>query len=68
MINDAKLAPGLSEPPVTVEQLAHMGGGFIAYVKPMLSDEAQKLVPQVEAFPRACSSSPCSAPRARPFC
>ena len=51
MINDTKRAQGLSEAPVTVEQLAHMGGGFIAYVKPMLSEEAQKLFPQVAGIP-----------------
>ena len=51
MINDTKLVQGLSEAPVTVEQLAHMGGGFIAYAKPMLSDEAQKLFPQVAGIP-----------------
>lgn len=51
MIDDTKLAQGRSEAPVTVEQLAHMGGGHIAYVKPMLSDEAQKLFPQVAGIP-----------------
>ena len=29
------------------EQLAHLGGGSIAYVKPMLSDEVQRLFPQI---------------------
>jgi hypothetical protein len=28
-----------------------MGDGFIAYVKPMRSDEAQKLFPQVAGIP-----------------
>ncbi len=51
MINETKLAQGLSEAPVTVEQLAHMGGGYIAYVKPMRSDEARRLFPQVEGIP-----------------
>jgi hypothetical protein len=51
MIDETKLAQGLSEAPVTVEQLAHMGDGFIAYVKPMRSDEAQKLFPQVAGIP-----------------
>jgi len=51
MINDTKLAQGLSEAPVTVEQLAHMGDGLIAYVKPLLSDEAQRLFPQVAGIP-----------------
>ncbi len=36
-----------SESPVTQEQLAHLGGGSIAYVKPMLSDEVQRLFPQI---------------------
>jgi hypothetical protein len=37
--------------PVTVEQLAHLGGGHIAYVKPMASEEARKLFPDVEGIP-----------------
>ena len=36
-----------SEAPVTQEQLAHLGGGSIAYVKPMLSEEVQRLFPQI---------------------
>ena len=34
-------------PPVTPEQLAHLGGGSIAYVKPMRSEEVQRLFPQI---------------------
>ena len=37
--------------PLTTEQLAHLGGGHIAYVKPMRSEEARKLFPQVEGIP-----------------
>ncbi len=33
---------------MTAEQFAHLGGGQIAYVKPMLSEEAIRLFPQVE--------------------
>jgi len=51
MINDTKLEQGLSDAPITVEQLAHMGDGLIAYVKPLLSDEAQRLFPQVAGIP-----------------
>jgi len=51
MINDTKLERGLSDAPITVEQLAHMGDGLIAYVKPLLSDEAQRLFPQVAGIP-----------------
>ena len=51
MINETKLMQGLSDAPVTVEQLAHMGGGVIAYVKPLLSEDARKLFPQVEGIP-----------------
>lgn len=45
MIDDTKALP------VTVEQLAHLGGGHIAYVKEMPSEEARKLFPQVEGIP-----------------
>jgi len=45
MIAHAKELNG--EAPVTQEQLAHLGGGSIAYVKPMLSDEVQRLFPQI---------------------
>jgi hypothetical protein len=34
-------------PPVSEEQLAHLGGGSIAYVKPMRSEEVQRLFPQI---------------------
>jgi hypothetical protein len=34
--------------PMTPEQFAHLGGGHVAYVKPLLSEEAQRLFPQVE--------------------
>lgn len=46
MIDDTKAIS-----PVTVEQLAHLGGGHIAYVKQMPSEEARKLFPQVEGIP-----------------
>jgi hypothetical protein len=35
---------------LTVEQLAQLGGGSIAYVKPLLSEEAQRLFPQAPAL------------------
>ncbi len=33
---------------MTAEQFAHLGGGVIAYVKPMRAEEAQRLFPQIE--------------------
>ena len=36
---------------LTVEQLALLGGGHLAYVKPMQSEEARKLFPQVQGIP-----------------
>jgi hypothetical protein len=45
MIAQTKDLPGLS--PLTEEQLAHLGGGSIAYVKPMRSEEVQRLFPQI---------------------
>jgi hypothetical protein len=32
---------------MTPEQLAHLGGGLIAYVRPMKSEDAQRLFPQI---------------------
>ena len=51
MIDDTKLVQGLNDAPITVEQLSQLGDGLIAYVKPLLSDEAQKLFPQVAGIP-----------------
>jgi len=33
-------------PFITAEQLAHLGGGQVAYVKPILSEEVNRLFPQ----------------------
>ncbi len=33
---------------MTPEQFAHLGGGEVAYVKPILSDDVARLFPQVE--------------------
>ena len=35
---------------LTAEQLAHLGGGQVAYVKPMLYEEVKRLFPQVEGL------------------
>ena len=48
MIDNAK---GPAQVTLTPEQLAHLGGGHIAYVKPMRSEEARRLFPQVEGIP-----------------
>ena len=45
MVNESKQTPVL-----TVEQLAQLGGGSIAYVKPLLSEDAQRLFPQAPAL------------------
>ena len=36
--------------PLTIEQLAHLGGGQVAYVKPMRYEEVKRLFPQVEGL------------------
>ena len=36
--------------PLTAEQLAHLGGGQVAYVKPMSYEEVKRLFPQVEGL------------------
>jgi hypothetical protein len=41
--------PGLS--PMTADQFAHLGEGAVAYVRPMKSEEAQALFPQVRGLP-----------------
>jgi hypothetical protein len=51
MIDDTKLVPSLNDAPITVEQLSQLGDGLIAYVKPLHSDEAQRLFPQVAGIP-----------------
>jgi hypothetical protein len=47
MMNDVKHPEGQ---PLTPEQFAQLGGGSIAYVKPLLSEEAQRLFPQAPAL------------------
>jgi hypothetical protein len=36
--------------PLTVEQLAHLGDGTLAYIKPIRSEEAARLFPQIGAI------------------
>ncbi|WP_298427311.1 DUF1150 domain-containing protein [Rhodoblastus sp.] len=36
--------------PLTPDQFAHLGEGAIAYVRPMKSEEAQALFPQVQGL------------------
>jgi len=36
--------------PLTPEQFAHLGGGAIAYVKPLRSEDAARLFPQIEGL------------------
>ena len=40
----------LTGPPMTMEQFAHLGGGHVAYVKPMRSDDVSRLFPQAPAI------------------
>lgn len=35
---------------LTAEQLAHLGDGSIAYIKPILSEDAARLFPQIGAI------------------
>jgi hypothetical protein len=37
--------------PMTADQFAHLGEGAIAYVRPMKSEEAQALFPQIQGLP-----------------
>lgn len=47
MIDEAKTA---DRQPLTAEQFARLGDGAIAYVRPLLSEEAQRLFPQAPAL------------------
>ena len=47
MINSVKTA---DDTPFTTEQFAKMGGGQVAYVKSMRSEDAQRAYPQVEGI------------------
>ena len=47
MINSVKTA---DDTPFTTEQFAKMGGGQVAYVKSMRSEDAQRAFPQVEGI------------------
>ncbi|HEY8579217.1 MAG TPA: DUF1150 domain-containing protein [Beijerinckiaceae bacterium] len=45
MIDETRAAR--KTPPFTPEQFAHLGDGSIAYVKPLLSEDAARLFPQI---------------------
>jgi hypothetical protein len=53
---------------VSAEQLAHIGEGAIAYVRPIKAEEAQALFPQVEGLKPGMRSSRCSQPMACLLC
>lgn len=36
--------------PLTPEQFAHLGGGQVAYVRPLRSEDVKRLFPQVEGL------------------
>lgn len=48
MLNERKCE---SSAPLTSEQLAHLGGGVIAYLKPIRSEEVQHLFPGAPEIP-----------------
>ena len=48
MLNERKCE---STAPLTSEQLAHLGGGVIAYLKPIRSEEVQRLFPGAPEIP-----------------
>lgn len=47
MMNEVK---SQNETPLTPEQFAQLGGGALAYVRPLLSEDAQRLFPQAPAM------------------
>lgn len=52
MIDERKARPKPAEKVknITAEQLAHLGGGSIGYIKPMASEELQEAFPQIEGI------------------
>jgi len=44
-MNEAK---NTTAPEMTAEQFAHLGGGQIAYVKPLRGEDALRLFPQIQ--------------------
>ena len=53
---------------ISPEALALLGGGKIAYVKTVRSEDVQRMFPQAPELSRACSCSPCTRPTARRSC
>jgi len=43
--------PELPAPPMSMSELAQLGGGKVAYIKVMTHDEAKELFPAVENLP-----------------
>ena len=43
--------PALPVPPMSMSELAKLGGGKVAYIKVMSHDEARELFPAVEDLP-----------------
>jgi hypothetical protein len=49
--NPSKRTKPASVPPMTMSELAKLGGGKVAYIKMMSHDEARELFPAVEGLP-----------------
>jgi hypothetical protein len=43
-------APEVEEKLFTDEQFAHLGGGTLAYIKPMMSDDVRRIFPNAPAM------------------
>lgn len=56
------------EPVLDVSELATLGLGQMAYVKPLESDEVARLFPRLPSFSPACASSHSCPPAASPSC
>ena len=54
--------------PITPEAFALLGGGKIAYVKPMRSEKAAELFPQAPQLAPGANCSRCTPPTARRSC
>ena len=51
---EAAVAPIISQ-----IELARLGGGQVAYIKELTSDEARRMFPAVEGLPNGLDLSPC---------
>ena len=68
MTNDKQTEPNTTHPVITPEALAQLGGGHLAYVKSIRSEDVAELFPQAPKIEPGSSCSRCTQPTARRSC